>query len=348
MTVNHQHYRTVWYDEGAVLMIDQLLLPFRFAIFTSKSWQETCQAINTMVVRGAGAIGAAAGYAMAQAAQAAPSTHYRAYVEAAARAIKDTRPTAYNLFYAVDQVLEASANGPEEALKKASQLANENEHDGWKIGQAGLPLIRPAMKILTHCNAGWLAFVDWGTALSPIYQAAKQGLKPFVWVGETRPRSQGARLTAWELHNESIDHCVIADNAVATLMAGGKIDMVITGADRIAENGDTANKTGTLDRAILAAYYKIPFYIAAPFSTFDPLCLSGKDISIETRDPEEVLYQEGPDQNGSIRKIRVVNPGSTALNPAFDVTPAALITGIITEKGIIEPGVMKSFSTTWA
>jgi len=131
-------------------------------------------------------------------------------------------------------------------------------------------------------------------------------------------------------------------------MAGGKIDLVITGADRIAGNGDTANKTGTLDRAILAAYYKIPFYIAAPFSTFDPLCLSGKDINIETRDPEEVLYQEGPDQNGSIRKIRVVNPGSTALNPAFDVTPASLITGIITEKGIIEPGVMKSFCTTWA
>lgn len=346
MTVNNQHYRTIWYNEGAVLMIDQLLLPFRFGIYTANSWQETCVAIKTMVVRGAGAIGAAAGYAMAQAAREAPSVGYLPYLDKAAEEIKATRPTAYNLFYAVDLVLEAAKSGAGAAEEMATRLATDNEHDSWEIGMNGLPLIRSGMRILTHCNAGWLAFVDWGTALSPIYQAAQQGLDPFVWVGETRPRSQGARLTAWELYNQKIEHRVIADNAVASLMAGGNIDLVITGADRIAENGDTANKTGTLDRAILAAYYHIPFYIAAPFSTFDRQCRAGSEIPIETRDADEVLFQSGPDRNGEMREIRVVNPGSSALNPAFDVTPATLITGIITEKGIFEPGMMKSLCTT--
>jgi methylthioribose-1-phosphate isomerase len=179
--------------------------------------------------------------------------------------------------------------------------------------------------------------VDFGTALSPVYHAHASGKQVFVYVDETRPRSQGARLTAWELHNEGIPHAIIPDNAAAWLMSQGKIDLVITGADRIAANGDTANKIGTLEKAIAARYYGIPFYIAAPTSTFDLSCDTGHTIVIEERSPEEVLYQSGPDDTGEIRRIRVCSPGSAAVNPAFDVTPAGLITGIITEGGVILP-----------
>ncbi len=337
MKVNQIQYKTIWYHEGEVHMINQLLLPFRFEIFTAKTLEETCLAIKTMIVRGAGAIGAAAGFAMAQAARKAPESGYLDYITDASIMIKNCRPTAYNLFYAVEKVFAAALEGKEQAEEEAKRLAEKNIEDGYQIGLHGLSLIKPGMRILTHCNAGWLAFVDWGSALAPVYHASRKGMNPFVWVGETRPRSQGARLTAWELYNEEIQHTIVADNAVASLMSSGKIDLVITGADCIALNGDTANKTGTLDRAILARHFKIPFFIAAPASTFDPHCETGAGIKIEMRHQDEVKYQEGPDEEGEIRKINVSNPASMALNPAFDVTPSILINGIITEKGILNP-----------
>jgi S-methyl-5-thioribose-1-phosphate isomerase len=193
------------------------------------------------------------------------------------------------------------------------------------------------MGILTHCNAGWLAFVNYGSALAPLYEAKRQGGSFSVFVDETRPRSQGARLTAWELGNENITHYIIADNAAGYFMQQGKIQMVIVGTDRVAANGDVANKIGTLEKAVLAKTFGIPIYVAAPLSTFDPDCPSGEDIPIEFRDPDEVLYMSGVNLEGKTEKIRVAAPGSTALNPAFDVTPAEYITGFITSKGIIKP-----------
>jgi methylthioribose-1-phosphate isomerase len=205
------------------------------------------------------------------------------------------------------------------------------------IGEFGNELIKVGCNIETHCNAGWLAFTNYGSALSPVYEAARNGKKVFVYVDETRPRSQGARLTAWELKNENIPHIIIPDNAGAYLMSQGKIDIMIVGADRIAANGDAANKIGTLDKAIVAKEYGIPFYVAAPTSTFDLQCADGTQIPIEERSPDEVLYMEGPDRKGIMHEILVCSPGSSALNPAFDVTLARLITGFITERGIIKP-----------
>jgi methylthioribose-1-phosphate isomerase len=218
---------------------------------------------------------------------------------------------------------------------EAERLATEDVDSCKAIGVYGSELLKDGCNMETHCNAGWLAFTDHGSALSPVYQATASGKKIFVYVDETRPRSQGARLTAWELSNENIPHTIIPDNAGAWLMSQGKIDIMIVGADRIARNGDTANKIGTLEKAIAAHYYGIPFYIAAPRATFDIHCKSGKDIPIEARNEAEVLYQCGPDRHGVSHEILVASPGSGAYNPAFDVTPAALIKGIITEKGII-------------
>jgi S-methyl-5-thioribose-1-phosphate isomerase len=223
------------------------------------------------------------------------------------------------------------------ALREAHKIADKDSEDSILIGEYGETLIRDGCQILTHCNAGWLAFVNFGTALSAVYLAHDHGKKLFVYVDETRPRGQGAKLTAWELNNAGIPHSIIPDNAAAHYMSLGKIDLVITGADRIAANGDTANKIGTLEKAIAAKAFNIPFYIAAPTSTIDLHCRSGRNIPIEERSPEEVLYQEGADQSGKIQKIRIASPGSAALNPAFDVTPSKYITGIITEKGIIKP-----------
>jgi translation initiation factor eIF-2B subunit alpha/methylthioribose-1-phosphate isomerase len=273
-----------------------------------------------MIVRGAGAIGATAGYAMAQAFLAGEDP------QKAAEIIKNTRPTAQNLFYAVNKVLKA--NSKEEAVKIAEEIADEDSVSCKKIGEYGEPLIKDGAKILTHCNAGWLAFVDWGSALSPVYAAKRNDKNIFVFADETRPRLQGARLTAWELSNEDIHHAVIADNAAGYYMKKGEVDMVITGADRIAVNGDTANKIGTYEKAVLAKENNIPFYIAAPTSTIDINCESGDNIPIEERDELEVL---------EVRGIRLTPGSSHAKNPAFDVTPAKYIKGIITEKGIIEP-----------
>jgi len=331
-------------DQGNVFMIDQNKLPFEFGIFTSKDYVETTNAIKSMTVRGAGAIGAAAGYAMAQAfldCKHLDEEEFFFHIHHAANHIKKSRPTAQNLFYAVNRVLNVNGSSIDEmannAVLESVKIADEDVEQSRKIGEYGSILIKENARIETHCNAGWLAFVDYGTALSPIYIAKEQGKNPFVYVDETRPRSQGARLTAWELGNEDIEHRIIPDNAATYYMSKGLIDLVIVGADRIAGNGDVANKIGTLEKAILAKHYGIPFYVAAPLSTFDLNCKSGNDIPIEERSEEEVLYQTGIDEEGKLRKILVASPKSKALNPAFDVTPAEFVTAIITNKGIIEP-----------
>jgi S-methyl-5-thioribose-1-phosphate isomerase len=323
MKVKDKHYRTVWMKGSSVFLIEQNLLPFKFHIFEAKTYKDTCRAIKTMLVRGAGAIGATAGFAMAQAFLA------KADLKKAKKEIEATRPTAQNLFYAVERVFYAA-----DPIAEAQRIADEDAQSCKKIGEIGAKLIKNGARIETHCNAGWLAFVDYGSALSPIYQAHNSGKNIFVYVDETRPRGQGARLTAWELKNENVPHAIIPDNAGAYLMSQGKIDLIIVGADRIAGNGDVANKIGTLEKAICAKAFGIPFYVAAPCSTFDLKCKSGKDIPIEERSPDEVLYQTGPTKHGKMAEILVCSPGSKAINPAFDVTPAKYITGIITEKGI--------------
>lgn len=325
MRVKGYHYRTVWMEGRTVFLIDQDQLPFKFKIFKSRSYKETCRAIKTMLVRGAGAIGAAAGFAMAQAILEGARDRGRREIEA-------TRPTAQNLFYAVERVYNAGA-----AYQEAQDIAQADLESCKKIGEIGNKLIKKGSRILTHCNAGWLAFVDYGSALSPVYAAHRKGKKIFVFVDETRPKGQGARLTAWELKNEKVPHAIIPDNAAAHFMSQDEIDLVIVGADRIARNGDTANKIGTLEKAICAKRYGIPFYVAAPSSTFDLKCKSGKQIPIEERSQEEVLYQTGITKSGKVEKVLVASPGSSAQNPAFDVTPAELITGFITEKGILTP-----------
>ncbi len=320
MKVNDKLFKTVWLEDDVVKMINQPILPDRFEIRECKNHAETAEAIKTMIVRGAGAIGATAGYGMAQAFIQGED------IEKAAELIKNTRPTAQNLFYAVNKVLKAKDK--EEAVKIAEEIAEEDSEASKKIGEYGETLIKDNDKILTHCNAGWLAFVDWGTALSPIYSAKRKGKNIFVFVDETRPRLQGARLTAWELGNEDVPHAIIADNAAGHYMKNGDVNLVITGADRIAANGDTANKIGTYEKAVLAKENNIPFYIAAPTSTIDISCPSGENIPIEERDEKEVL---------EVRGVKLSPEKSHAKNPAFDVTPARYITGIITEKGVIKP-----------
>jgi len=340
MLVNGKHYRTVWMEGFSVFLIEQNLLPFEFKIFESKSCVETCHAIKTMIVRGAGAIGATAGFAMAQGFMEAPADKIFEYAGKARADIGATRPTAQNLFYAIDRVFSAaksSADPVTAAITEAQKIADEDANACKKIGEYGNTLIKDGAQIMTHCNAGWLAFVDYGSALSPVYTAHNAGKKIFVYADETRPRSQGARLTAWELQGEGVPHVIAPDNAGAHLMSHGKVDLMIVGADRIAANGDTANKIGTFEKAIVAKRFGIPFYIAAPTSTFDLSCVSGKNIPIEERSQDEVIYQTGPDENGNIKKILVCAPKCNAINYAFDVTPAELITGIITEKGIIRP-----------
>jgi len=345
MKIENKHYRTVWYDTdtNVVSMINQIKLPFEFEVVQFNTHTETAEAIRDMTVRGAGAIGATAGFAMAQAFVESSDTTIR---KQARITIESTRPTAMNLFYATQKVFSAGENSIEAAQKMAQEIA-DNDAEGCRlIGEFGNTLIQSNQKILTHCNAGWLAFVDYGSALSPIYSAFKAGKNPFVYVDETRPRGQGARLTAWELHNNKINHKIIADNAAAFYMAKGELDMVITGADRIAANGDVANKIGTLEKAILAKEFGIPFYVAVPFSTVDFSSASGHAFTIEERSDEELLYHEGPDENNIIRKIRMASPGSSGLNPAFDVTPFKYITAFITERGIIKPQDLIKYSTS--
>jgi len=340
MKVNSIEYRTVWMEaDGVVKMIHQNELPFRFRIFHSDNYKTTAASISDMVVRGAGAIGVTAGFAMAQAfLQSEKEGHSSDFAAQAKTAIDASRPTARNLFYATQKVFEAgNRGGAAAAVAQAQFLAEEDLQMTKAIGQHGNALIPQKANILTHCNAGRLAFVDFGSALAPVYEAHSAGKQVYVFADETRPRSQGSRLTAWELMQAGVNFDIIPDNAAAYYMSKGEVDMVIVGADRIARNGDVANKIGTLEKAICARYFNIPFYVAAPSSTFDIDCANGGDIPIEERNADEVLWQTGQTRKGNLNSVMVAAPGATARNPAFDVTPAGLITGIITEYGVITP-----------
>ncbi len=316
--------RAIWMDGDVVTVIDQRALPSRFKTIAIKDYREMAEAISDMTVRGAPTIGAAAAYGMALAWKAGED------LDAAAKAIKATRPTAHDLFYAVDLMLSKRKG---DLAKAADAYADGIVTMCKSIGEHGAPLIEHGSRVLTHCNAGALATVDFGTALAPMRVAHRAGRRFFVYADETRPRLQGAKLTAWELVNEGIDHAIIADNAAGHYMSRGKVDLVIVGADRIASNGDFANKIGTYEKAVLAKENGIPFYVAAPVSTFDFSLASGDGIVIEERSQDEVLSLEGK---------RVAPKGSKALNPGFDVTPARYVTGFVTEKGIVEPGGFSS------
>lgn len=336
MKVKGKQYRAIWMEDSSVMMIEQNKLPFEFSVHECKTIDDTCTAIKIMITRGAGSIGAAGGYAMLQAILNTNKDNIYDVLESAKAKIDATRPTAVNLSYATTRVLEASKISKEFAISEAHAVADECAEHGRLIGINGNKLIKDGDTIETHCNAGWLALVDYGSALAPIYAAHDSGKSIHVFVDETRPRSQGARLTAWELNQHGVPHTIIPDNAGAHYMSLGKVDIMIVGADRIAANGDAANKIGTLEKAISAKYYGIPFYVAAPSSTIDLNTPNGTEIPIEERGVEEVLFSYGKDNNNEFHTILTASPGSKASNPAFDVTPAELISGIITEKGIIQ------------
>ena len=353
------HYRTVTFDarRNTVLLIEQRLLPHRFEIVATRDFRETAAAIRDMIVRGAPAIAATAAYGLAQGARAFRGRNlekFIAHTETVYRAIRAARPTAVDPVNAMHQVLIAMAAGEtvEEqqtlTLAAAEEFANESVRHCEAIGRHGARLIRSGMRILTHCNAGWLAFVDVGTATAPMYAAQAQGKKFHVFCDETRPRSQGATLTAWEFAQQKVSHQVIADNAAGHLMQRGEIDLVIVGSDRtVGRTGEVANKIGTYTKAVLAKRHGIPFYVAIPLSTIDWNLKRGGDIPIEERHESEVLGAWGAltSPKFKIRSpksvkqayIRVANPTSGARNPGFDVTPPDLITGIITPAGIFKP-----------
>jgi S-methyl-5-thioribose-1-phosphate isomerase len=340
-----------------VCLIEQRLLPHEFKIVTTKNFRETARAITDMVVRGAGAIGATAAYGLAQGALAFRGSDLKKFsrhVETVYETLKTARPTAVDPVNAMNDVRAAMRAGQtvEEqqtlALAAAEEFANGDVRHCEEIGKHGAKLIRNGMKILTHCNAGWLAFVDIGTATAPMYAAQAQGKKFHVFCDETRPRSQGATLTAWELAQQKISHQIIADNAAGHLMQRGEIDLVIVGSDRtLGRTGEVTNKIGTYTKAVLAARHKIPFYVAIPLSTIDWNLKRGLDIPIEERHESEVLGAWGTISNpqSAIRNpqsarrayVRVANPASRARNPGFDVTPPDLISGIITPAGIFKP-----------
>ncbi len=313
--------RTVWLEGDVVKLIDQRLLPEEYRVFEARDHKEVGFAIAEMVVRGAPAIGATAAYGLAQA-----SLQGRDLEEVAAY-LRATRPTGHDLFFAVDYMLEAAGKG-RDLVEAAEAYAEDSLERCRAMGQHGLSLMKDGARVLTHCNAGALATVGYGTALAPIRAAKEAGRHVFVFVDETRPRVQGAKLTAWELDREGIEHAVITDNAAGLFMARGEVDLVITGADRIAANGDVANKIGTYEKAVLAKENGIPFYVAAPVSTFDFTLASGKDIPIEEGAEEEVR---------EIGKETLTPSRSPVRNPAFDVTPARYVTGYITERGILRP-----------
>jgi methylthioribose-1-phosphate isomerase len=352
VTANHRtrHYRTVTFDarRNEVHLIDQRLLPHRFKIAVQANYRATARAIREMVVRGAGAIGATAAYGLAQAALAFGGrdlSKFARHIETAFQTLQSARPTAVDPVNAMNAVRLAMQEGrtTEEqqalALAAAEQFAHDDIRHCEEIGRHGARLIRPNARILTHCNAGWLAFVDIGSATAPLYAAQKAGRKFHVYCDETRPRSQGATLTAWELAQQKISHQIIADNAAGHLMQRGEIDLVIVGSDRtLGRTGEVANKIGTYTKAVLARRHRIPFYVAIPLSTIDWNMRRGMDIPIEERSGSEVLGAWGVSAgNKEFIYVRVANPASTARNPGFDVTPAELITGVITPRGIFRP-----------
>jgi len=347
-----QEVKTLWREDQIVRMIDQRKLPHRFEIIETNHHSETAEAIRNMVLRGAGAIGVAGAYGMAQAAQEAINlqlNEFNAYLIAAAECLRGTRPTAVNLFHSIDRCLRASRSVSVQELvgkitSEADAIAREDLDASRKIGELGATLIGDRCGVLTHCNAGALAFIDYGTALSPIRFAHAQGKDVFVFVNETRPRCQGSRLTAWELKQEGIPYAVIVDNAAGYFIRQGDINLVIVGADRIAANGDVANKIGTYEKAVLAHENGVPFYVAAPRMTFDLNCKAGDDITIEERGNEEVLGMWGINDEGKPSRVLIAEEFTPVRNPAFDVTPAKYITGFITEVGVLRPPYIENIS----
>lgn len=353
MLVSGKPYRTAWLKPGEpqiVQIIDQRKLPWSFEVADLLTVEDVCVALKDMWVRGAGCIGVTAGYGMWLATlEALNDPDYKLGVRLGAKKLVQTRPTAVNLAWAVERQLEAILEAPTEtaaleaARVTAEAIADEDAAACRAIGKHGLQIVQQLsekkngepVNILTHCNAGWLAFSDYGSATAPIYAAQEAGIPVHVWVDETRPRNQGARLTAWELAQQGVPHTVIADNVGGHLMQHGQVDMVITGADRVTRRGDVANKIGTYLKALAARDNGVPFYVALPSSTIDWEMSDGvKEIPIEERGGEEVTWMEGQTASGTVENVRIFPEASDAANYAFDVTPARLVTGLITERGI--------------
>jgi methylthioribose-1-phosphate isomerase len=345
-------YKSLWLnDSGDLEVIDQTKLPHVETTKVLKTCEDATLAIADMTVRGAGVIGSVAAFGVYLAMR--QTKVFNGEFEAKVRALKDARPTAVNLQWAVDLMLErlriSSGDLVLKAKEEAININNDEAEKSYEIGRFGADIIEEIAKrekrkvnILTHCNAGWLAVIDMGTALAPIYEAKKRGLDVHVWVDETRPRNQGANLTAWELGQDGVEHTIITDNTGGHLMQHGMVDMVIVGADRVSRQGDVANKIGTYLKALAAYANNVPFYVAFPTSTFDFEVVDGvKDIPIETRSEDEVRYMYGLHENGNIEKVLITPKDSHALNYGFDVTPNRYITGLITERGIIDPELSK-------
>ena len=347
MKINGKAYRTIWLapDGWSVEIIDQTRLPHALAVIPLKSMEEAAHAILTMQVRGAPLIGATAAYGLAMAIREDASDEG---IDRAAAYLAKQRPTAINLRWALEEMRLSVQNLPHfervtAAYRRAAEICEDDVETCRRIGEHGLRLIRDiaarkppgeAVNVLTHCNAGWLACVDWGTATSPIYQAHDAGIPMHVWVDETRPRNQGAALTAFELGSHGVPHTIVVDNAGGHLMQRRLVDLVIVGTDRVAANGDVANKIGTYLKALASADNGVPFYVALPHSTIDWTLDSGSAIPIEERSADEVLKMLGRLPDGSVVTVEIAAPGSPASNPAFDVTPARLVTGFVTERGV--------------
>jgi methylthioribose-1-phosphate isomerase len=344
MKISGTHYRTIWpTGTGSVRVIDQSRLPFEFTTVDLRTLDEAARAIGTMVVRGAPLIGVAAAYGLALAIRSDPSDES---IERASQALKATRPTAHNLAWALTRMRRSLASVPlseraDAAFREAGRLCEEDVDQCRSIGTHGLALIREAaalhprrLNILTHCNAGWLACVDFGTALAPVYLAHDAGIPIHVWVDETRPRNQGASLTAFELGAHGVPHTVIADNLGGHLMQRRQVDLVLVGSDRTTSTGDVCNKIGTYLKALAARDNDVPFYAVMPMSTIDWSLADGSEIPIEERSPAELTHVTGKTASGRLDTVRVVPDASQALNVAFDVTPARLVTGLITERGV--------------
>ncbi|MDA9105789.1 S-methyl-5-thioribose-1-phosphate isomerase [Candidatus Pelagibacter sp.] len=345
MKIQNKEYRTIWYEENVVKIIDQTKLPHQFIIKDLKTVKDAINAIKVMEVRGAPLIGGTAAYGMALAIQ---ENNDPEFIKKSAEELIQSRPTAINLKWAVDRMMEKLSGINSDqildiALNEAKEICDEDEKFCENIGLNGLKIIeeiynktKKKVNILTHCNAGWLATINWGTATSPIYHAHQKGIPVHVWVDETRPRNQGANLTSYELNEENIPNTIIADNTGGILMQRGDVDMCIVGTDRTLSNGDVCNKIGTYLKALAAHDNNVPFYVALPSSTIDWEIKEGKDIPIEERNSEELSHVEGIDENNEIKKVLIYPKKSKAMNLAFDVTPAKYVTGLITEKGICE------------
>ena len=345
MQINGKAYRTIWFENNIVKIIDQTKLPHQFTIKDLKTVKDSINAIKTMEVRGAPLIGATAAYGLVLSVL---EKNNQSFLQRSSEDLIASRPTAINLKWAVDRMMKklSGINSSEVlkiALEEAKAIVEEDVTFCKNIGVNGLKIIeeiankkKDTVNILTHCNAGWLATIDWGTATSPIYHAHQKGIKVHVWVDETRPRNQGANLTSYELNEEGIPNTIITDNAGGILMQRGQVDMCIVGTDRTLSNGDVCNKIGTYLKALAAKDNNVPFYVALPSSTIDWNIKDFKKIPIEERNPEELSHVEGLDENKDVKKIRIYPEKSKALNLAFDITPAKYVTGLITEKGICE------------